>query len=175
MKKRIALLTVALMAGVFLLSMRSKPDKAEAVRNFDITQYVGKWYEIARLDFKYERNMSNTTAEYSLYDNGCVRVVNKGYDTQKNKWKTAKAKAKFRGDPTVAELKVSFFGPFYSGYNVIALDENYRYAMVAGKNLDYLWLLSREKTIPQHILKAYLQQAQAIGYHTEDLVWVQHD
>ncbi len=86
----------------------------------------------------------------------------------------ATGKAKFRGDKNVAALKVSFFGPFYSGYNVLAIDEEYQYALVAGKNLDYLWILSRTPSLPEVIKDRYLQLAKDIGYNTSDLLWVDH-
>ncbi|MDT3388723.1 MAG: lipocalin family protein, partial [Bacteroidota bacterium] len=125
-------------------SCASIPEGAVAVKPFDKGKYLGKWYEIARLDFKYERNMNNTTAEYSLNDNGTIKVDNRGYNYKKGKWQQAIGKAKFVGDENLAMLKVSFFGPFYSGYNVIAIDKNYKYALIAGASLKYLWILSRE-------------------------------
>lgn len=128
---------------IFHFSCKSIPPGAVAVQPFDKSKYLGKWYEIARLDFKYERNLDNVTAEYTLKEDGKIQVLNRGYDTVKKKWVDAEGKAKFRGDENVAELKVSFFGPFYSGYNVIAIDEGYRYSLVAGKSLKYLWILSR--------------------------------
>lgn len=175
------LIKIGIFAGLSLglvaafSSCRSIPRGAVAVKPFDSERYLGNWFEIARLDIKQERNLSNTTANYALNGDGSIAVVNRGYDTVKNEWKEAKAKAKFRGARDEAALKVSFFGPFYSGYNVIAIDPDYRYAMVAGKNLDYLWLLSREKTIPENIKEKYLQQAGAIGYKTDDLIWVDHN
>ena len=102
-------------------------------------------------------------------------VLNSGYNFVKKKWSKADGLAKFRGDKIVAALKVSFFGPFYSGYNVVALDENYQYALIAGKNLDYLWILSRTKTIPEDIKTKYLKIAEEIGYDTSKLIWVKHD
>ena len=151
------------------------PNGATPVQPFDVERYAGKWYEIARLDFKYEKGLNNTTADYSLNDDGTIRVVNRGYDTAKNTWKEATGKAKFVGSPNEGKLNVSFFGPFYSGYNVIALDPEYRYALVAGENLKYLWLLSRQTTMPENIKQDYLLKANAIGYNTDKLVWVQHD
>ncbi|WP_291860156.1 lipocalin family protein [Marinilabilia sp.] len=142
---------------------------------FYIERYLGKWYEIARLDFKYERNLNNVTAEYSWNDSGSIRVVNRGYNTVEQEWQEAIGKAKFVGEANVAKLKVSFFGPFYSGYNVIAIDENYNYALVAGKNLDYLWILSRKTTIPDKIKERFLKIAGDIGYDTSDLLWPEHD
>lgn len=151
------------------------PNGAVAIRPFNVEKYLGKWYEIARLDFKYERGLNNTTAEYSLRDDGKIKVDNKGFNPKTNEWKEAIGKAKFAGDKELAMLKVSFFGPFYSGYNVIALDEEYKYALVAGKNLKYLWILSRETTIPDSIKQSYLKTAEGIGYKTSDLLWVVHD
>ena len=167
----------ALVAGATILikSKKTIPDGAIAVKNFDAEKYLGKWYEIARLDFRFERNQNNTTAYYSLNDDGSIKVENRGYDYEHNKWKEAIGKARFIGEPGEAKLKVTFFGPFYAGYNVIAIDDEYRYALVAGKNLKYLWLLSREKNIPNEIKQAYLKKARQIGYKTEDLVWVKHN
>ncbi len=156
-------------------SCSSIPKGATAVTPFHKEKYLGKWYEIARLDFKFERGLNNTTAQYSLSDDGTIRVVNRGYAYADDKWKEAEGKAKFVDDENVAMLKVSFFGPFYSGYNVIALDEEYRYALVAGKNLKYLWILARETTIPDDVKERYLRIAGEIGYDTSELIWVEHD
>ncbi len=145
------------------------------MKNFEKIRYLGKWYEIARLDFKFEEGLNNTTAEYSVNDNGTIRVENRGYDYTEKTWEQAIGKAKFVGDESVAMLKVSFFGPFYAGYNVIALDENYMYALVCGSSLDYLWILSRETEIPENIKHQYLKIADGIGYNTSDLIWVEHN
>ncbi len=168
------LLTIALIS-LLLQSCGSIPKKAVAVHPFDKTKYLGKWYEIARLDFKFERNLNNTTAEYSLRKDGKIKVDNKGYNYLKNEWKQSVGKAKFRGEDSIAKLKVSFFGPFYAGYNVIAIDKDYQYALVAGRNTDYLWILSRTSTIPAEVKNNYIDIAKRIGYKTDDLVWVKHD
>lgn len=89
--------------------------------------------------------------------------------------KESVGKAKFVGEPNVAMLKVSFFGPFYGGYNVISIDDDYKYALVIGKNLKYMWILSRTTTIPEEIKKKYLNMAEKIGYDTARLVWVDHE
>lgn len=151
------------------------PKNAKAVTNFDKSKYLGKWYEIARLDFKYEKGLNNVTAEYSLNDNGTIQVDNKGYNVKKEKWEESIGKAKFVKSDNIGMLKVSFFGPFYAGYNVIAVDENYKYALVAGESLKYMWILSRETTIPETIKADYLIKAQEIGYNILDLVWTKHD
>ena len=153
----------------------SIPKGAVAVKPFDKGRYLGTWYEIARMDFKFEKNLSDVTATYSLNPDGSIKVDNKGYDYVNKKWKESIGKAKLLNGDGEARLKVSFFGPFYAGYNVIAIDPDYRYALVAGNNLDYLWLLSREKSIPANVRTAYLRQAQNLGYDVHQLVWTNHD
>ena len=160
---------------IILTSCSSIPKNAKAVDNFEVSRYLGTWYEIARFDFRFEKDLDNTLAQYSLDKKENVIVLNSGYNYVKDKWTSAEGLAKFRGNGNIAELKVSFFGPFYSGYNVIALDEDYKYALVAGKDLDYLWILSREKTIPESIKQEYLKIAEEVGYDTSGLIWVQHD
>ncbi|MDD2313831.1 MAG: lipocalin family protein [Proteiniphilum sp.] len=174
-QKKIYYIVMSALFAFMLPSCASIPKGVTAVTPFHKEKYLGKWYEIARLDFKYERGLNNTTAQYSLNDDGTIRVVNRGYAYAKDEWNEAVGKAKFVGDDNVAKLKVSFFGPFYSGYNVIALDEEYRYALVAGKNLKYLWILSRDTTIPDDVKENYLRIAEEIGYNTSELIWVEHD
>jgi apolipoprotein D and lipocalin family protein len=174
MKLLSSLLIYLFILCLFLGACSSIPEKAVAVHPFDINQYMGKWYEIARFDFRFERDLNQTTATYSMNKDGSVKVLNRGYNYLTKKWKEAEGKAKFAGSDTVAMLKVSFFGPFYAGYNVLALDSNYQYALVGGSSLDYLWILAREKTIPDSIKTAYLKIAQDIGYDTQKLLWVEH-
>lgn len=160
------------LAGLFVLnSCAGIPKGAVAVKPFDKEKYLGKWYEIARMDFRFERNMNQVTAEYSNNEDGSVKVYNRGYNYVTKEWKQAIGKAKFKGSPDEARLKVSFFGPFYSAYNVIALDDEYKYALVAGKNLKYLWILSRETTLPEAIKNQYLDIASGLGYDTSALIW----
>jgi apolipoprotein D and lipocalin family protein len=151
------------------------PEGAEVVTDFEKEKYLGTWYEIARLDHRFERNLSDVTAEYSLKEDETITVVNRGYDTKEQKWNQAEGKAKFRESENVGKLKVSFFGPFYGGYNILALDESYNYALVAGNDLDYLWILSRTRSIPQDVKRDYLNQAEKIGYDTSELIWVKHE
>ena len=168
-----AMLTIGV--ATLLSSCASIPKKATPVVGFNVDKYLGSWYEIARFDFRFEKDMNNVMAQYSLNEKNNVTVLNSGYNYKKEEWVSAQGVAKFRGDKNVAALKVSFFGPFYSGYNVIALDDNYKYALVAGKSLKYLWILSREKSIPEDIKTAYLKIAQDVGYDTSKLIWVEHN
>ncbi len=115
------------------------------------------------------------TANYSLNDNGTIRVDNRGYDTVKGEWGQAIGKAKFAKVENIGMLKVSFFGPFYAGYNVLAIDPDYKYALVGGSKFKNLWILSREITIPKEIEDNYLKIVKEAGYNTSDLLWVEHN
>ncbi len=168
------LLIMGLLA-LFAASCSTIPPGVVAVSSFEKDRYLGTWYEIARFDFRFERDLNNTTATYTLNDDGSIKVYNRGYNYVKNRWQDVTGKAKFVGDPTVAMLKVSFFGPFYAGYNVIALDPEYKYALVSGSSLAYLWILSREKTIPDDIRAEFLKIAQDAGFNTDNLIWVEHN
>lgn len=148
---------------------------ATAVTNFEAEKYLGKWYEIARFDYKFEKNMDNVTATYSQNPNGTIRVDNKGYDYVKKEWKESIGEAKFVSDQSEARLKVSFFKPFWAGYNVIDIDDNYQYALVAGSSLKYIWILSRTKEIPESIKQRFLEKAKKIGYNTDELIWIKHN
>lgn len=173
----IALTGTAVAAGAatyyYLWKNLGMPKGAWPVRGFDLEKYLGKWYEIARIDFRFERNMDNTTAEYSLNEDGSVRVVNTGYDCRKEEWSQAIGKAKPIESPDVARLKVSFFGPFYSSYNVIELDPDYTYALVVGRDTDFIWFLSRTPEMPESVKELFVSKARALGFDTDRLVWVE--
>lgn len=169
------LFTTAIIFMILFTSCATIPKGVVAINSFEKEKYLGKWYEIARIDFKFERNMINTTAEYALNKNGSITVKNRGFNVKKGKFEEAVGKAKFVGKEDVGMLKVSFFGPFYGGYNVIALDKDYKYALVCGDHLKYLWILSREKTIPDDVKQNYLQIASNYGFNTSDLIWVKQD
>lgn len=157
-----------------ILGCATVPDIMAGVSGFEKERYLGTWYELARFDFAFERNLNNTTATYTAIDSGYIGVINRGYNYKTSKWSQVKGKARFKGSDATAELKVSFFGPFYADYTVIALDADYRYALVAGSSSKYLWLLSREKSIPDTVRASYLALAASLGYVTDDLIWVEH-
>lgn len=152
----------------------SPPEGVKVVSPFDVQRYAGKWYEIARLDHRFERGLSDVNATYRLNADGSVAVINRGYDTAKGEWDEAVGRAQFTGDANTASLKVSFFGPFYGGYHVIALDPGYRWAMVIGPNTDYLWILARDKQLPEGVRERLVAQAAALGVDTSELIWVEH-
>ena len=152
------------------------PDGATPVSDFSLQRYLGTWYEIARLDHRFERGLSMVTAEYRLRDDGKVSVINRGFDADSNEWNEAEGKARFAGPEDVGQLEVSFFGPFYSSYNIIELDrEDYEYALIAGYNRDYLWILARSPEPDPAIVERLVGKARELGFATDELIYVEHD
>ncbi len=151
------------------------PEGTQPVTDFRIDHYLGQWYEIARLDHGFESGLECVTANYSLRDDGDIRVINRGYDPEEQRWESAEGRASFAGEPDVGHLKVSFFGPFYAGYSVLALDPDYQHALVAGPDRDYLWILSRQPTMPAATYSAYLDRAQALDFPVDELISVEQD
>ncbi|MET1113530.1 MAG: lipocalin family protein [Comamonas sp.] len=153
----------------------SPPAGVAAVSPFDLQRYQGRWYEIARLDHSFERGLTDVSATYTPQPDGSVQVINRGFSPEKNQWREAVGKARFTGAPTTGSLKVSFFGPFYGGYHVAALDADYRWALVVGADLDSSWILAREKTLDPDTRAAIVARAKALGVNTDALIWVSHD
>ena len=152
------------------------PENVKPVDHFNAGKYLGKWYEIARLDHSFERGLSKVSASYSLRDDGGIRVINRGYDAQKQQWMEAEGKAYFVNGADQGYLKVSFFGPFYGAYIVVELDhENYQYSLVSGPDKSYLWILSRTPQMNQEIQKRLVEKAVALGFDTGKLIFVEHD
>jgi apolipoprotein D and lipocalin family protein len=148
------------------------PEGVIAVNNFDQTRYLGQWYEVARIENRFEEGLQQVTATYTVRDDGGIDVVNQGYSTTEQSWQKAEGKAYFVDSPDTAHLKVSFFGPFYASYIVFKLDPEYRYAFVTGNTKEYLWLLARTPTVSDQVKQEFLEDAQALGYELAQLVWV---
>lgn len=155
-----------------LSACTSAPHGVQPVGGFLIERYLGNWYEIARLDHGFERGLTDVSATYSLRDDGGVDVLNRGYDPAMGAWKEAQGRAYLLGAPSTASLKVSFFWPFYGGYHVMALDPDYRWAMVAGPSHDYLWILARTPTLPEEVIESLLDKARAAGFDPTGLIRV---
>ncbi|UNK23082.1 outer membrane lipoprotein Blc [Yersinia intermedia] len=151
------------------------PKDMKVVDNFQLPRYLGTWYEIARLDHSFERGLERVSANYTPRDDGGVKVINRGYNPQKQQWQESIGKAYFIGSPQQASLKVSFFGPFYGGYNVIDLDDKYQYALIAGPNRDYLWILSRTPTIDTQTRDRLVAVAKNYGFPVDQLIWVKQE
>jgi apolipoprotein D and lipocalin family protein len=165
-----------LLICLLLGSCAGLPEGVRPVQNFTLERFLGTWYEIARLDHSFERGLSRVTAEYSLNDDGTVKVVNRGFSEQRGTWKSAEGKARFVESEDLGYLKVSFFGPFYGSYIVAELDEEtYRYALISGPNKDYLWLLARTPTIETAVKTRLIAKAKDLGFAVENLIYVDHD
>ncbi len=168
MKKLFLLISVLIFSGCVKI-----PQGIEPVKDFEANRYLGKWYEIARLDHSFERGLVSVTAEYSLNDDGSIRVTNRGYDKKTGKWKEAVGKAFFVKDNKTGFLKVSFFGPFYGSYVIFGLDkDHYQYSFVSGPDRDYLWLLSRTPVISNETKERFIDEASRLGFDTRNLIYV---
>ncbi|HAO25793.1 MULTISPECIES: lipocalin family protein [unclassified Methylophaga] len=165
-----------LLLSLMLTACTGTPKGVEPVPDFELDRYLGKWFEIARLDHSFERGLTSVTADYSLREDGSVRVINRGYNSEKGQWEEAEGKAKFVRDADIAHLKVSFFGPFYGGYVVFGLDkQDYQYAYVSGPNHNYLWLLARTPQVSDELIASFINEAEQRGFDTDKLIFVEQD
>lgn len=169
--KKLLFLSLVLLAGCV-----GRPDNIYPVSHFETSKYLGKWYEIARLDHSFERGLSQVTADYSLRQDGGLKVINRGYDDGRSTWKEAQGKAYFVDKNDVGYLKVSFFGPFYGSYIVFDLDQqDYSYSMISGPNKSYFWLLSRTPTMDAALQQRLIAKAQSLGFDTSKLIYVKQN
>jgi len=165
--KKILILFVLLATGCV-----SIPDNITPVTSFQIERYLGKWYEIARLDHRFERGLTQISAEYSMRPDGGLKVLNRGYSKEKQEWSEAEGRGYFVQSPNEAYLKVSFFGPFFGSYIVFELDTvNYQYALISGPDKSYFWLLARTPTIDDNLKKKLIAKAAALGFDTKKLIF----
>ena len=163
---------VALVA-LLLAGCTGKPDGVVPVTPFDAARYSGQWFEIMRLDHRFERGLTNVTATYRPNADGSLAVINRGFDPDSCTWKQAEGRAVPQGDPDVASLSVSFFGPFAGGYHVFALDrENYGWAAVSGPTRGYLWILARRPVLAAGVRKRLVEKARGLGFPVDDLIMV---
>lgn len=167
---------IVVLISIFLTGCLGTPEGVRPVEQFELSRYLGKWYEIARLDHSFERGLENVTAEYSLKGDGGVRVLNRGFSVKDDKWKQAEGKAYFVRGEDEGHLKVSFFGPFYGSYVVFDLDkDNYQYAFVSGPDKSYLWFLSRTPVVSEQLMNKFVQRAKELGFDTGNLIFVKQN
>ena len=162
-----------ILMAVILLSAQSckaQTINTTTVDNLDVERYMGRWYELARYDHRFERNMERCEAYYALESDGNIAVRNSGIDTKTGLLRIVDGKAKLGKQP--GQLRVSFFLFFYSDYNVLALGENYDWSLVGSKSPKYLWILSRTPSLPESTIEHILAIARARGYDTDNLIWV---
>lgn len=161
-----------LMFAGLLTGCAGVPKGVEPVRGFHLERYLGRWYEVARLDHSFERGLSQVTADYSLRADGGVRVLNRGYSEAKKEWKSAEGKAYFVKTPDQGYLKVSFFGPFYGSYVIFELDQkDYQYAVISGPKKSYLWILARKPELDPELKRILISKAAALGFDTTKLIF----
>lgn len=159
--------------AALLLGCTAPPDGVTPVADFDTSRYLGQWYEIARLDHRFERGLANVTAQYEANADGTLRVINRGLERGTCQWKQAEGKARFLGAPSIASLSVTFFWPFSGGYHVFALDrQDYAWAMVSGPSREYLWILARRPELDADTQARLIEQARALGFETAALIMV---
>ena len=166
---------LSLWLTLFFTGCAGMPEQVKPIENFNVQNYLGKWYEIARLDHSFERGLTRVTAEYGLRDDGGLSVTNRGYSAKDNRWKEAIGKAYFVNERDKGHLKVSFFGPFYGSYIIFDLDQNYQYSLVCGPNTNYLWILSRTPEIEVAVKNRLVEKAASLGFDTNKLIYVTHD
>jgi apolipoprotein D and lipocalin family protein len=172
-RRQTALRTLAQSVLLLLAGCGTAPPEGVApVKNFELHAYLGTWYEIARIDHSFERGLTHCQAEYATRPDGAVRVLNRGYDPARREWRQAEGVARFRGDLHTGSLRVSFFGPFYGGYHVLAWQTNAPAYAVVCSSRDYLWFLARERQLPAETIDQLLQQANGWGFDTNRLLFV---
>jgi len=173
--KPVWLTAAAIFCALLAAGCTGLPEGVTPVSDFDVNRYLGKWYEIARLDHGFERGLEKVTARYSLRQDGGLRVVNRGFDAASGQWREAEGKAYFIDGPRTGRLKVSFFGPFYGSYNIVQLDQaGYRYALVCGPDTSYLWILARSPDLDKAIVDELVNHAAELGFDTSQLIYVRH-
>ena len=157
-------LILMLLSSIFVQSKVNNEPTA-----ISLDKYLGKWYEIARFDHSFERDMEKVTAEYKLLPDGHIQVINSGYRDGKFKETIGKAKT----TNTSGLLRVSFFMNFYSDYRVLMIDKDYNYVLVGSSSPKYLWILSRTPQLDEEILESIIDAAQEKGYDTDNLIFVE--
>lgn len=162
---------MALLAVLALGGCTGVPEGVVPVEGFRLDRYLGIWHEIARQDHAFERGLTSITATYSPRDDGGIDVLNRGWDPERGTWRQALGRAYFIGNPDTASLKVSFFGPFYGGYHVFALDPDYGWALVSGPSREYFWILARTPELPPALLSRLLERARRAGFDTDSLIF----
>jgi apolipoprotein D and lipocalin family protein len=164
---------LALIFSVISLSCTAKSLHVEPVSDFQLENYLGTWYEIARIENSIEEGLSNVTATYGINKNGSIRVVNKGFNDEEGEWEEAEGRAYFNSAENVAHLDVTFFWPFYIDYIVFEFkDAKDGYAFVTSDSTDYLWLLARKPVVEEHVMQRFLMLAKQMKFKTSDLVFV---
>jgi len=173
---------IVLMALAALAACAPQPERRASdaplatVAQVDLQRYLGRWYEIARYDNRFERGCDGVTAEYAMREDGLISVVNTCYrDGLNGPADEARGRARVVDSSGGAKLKVSFFGPFWGDYWIIELDEaGYQWSVVSEPRGRYLWILSRTPQMDPDVLDARLARLETMGFDTDALVYPEH-
>ena len=151
---------------------KEKHNTLEVVPHVELKKYLGKWYEIAHLPARFQEGCTDTTATYTLSEDGSISVLNECI--RNGKVKQAKGKAKVVDKTSGAKLKVTFFWPFYGDYWIINLGKDYEYAVVGTPNRKYLWILSRTPQIDDKLFSQLIESAKSKGFDVNNLIKTSH-
>jgi len=160
------MIKMGIFSSLFAVNTKNIP----AICDVDLKKYIGRWYEIARLPQKFEEGLESVTATYNLKADGDIEVINAG--TRNGVKSEARAVASVPDPKCTGEILVSFFKPFKSKYRIIRIDEEYKYAVVAGGNLSYLWILSREPEISDELYSDLISFVSSKGFDTGKIIKV---
>lgn len=162
---------LTLFITLFFVSCSTKYDyNLKTVQNVDLNRYIGSWYEIARFEHYFQKDCKNVKANYTLRDDGKIDVLNSCTKISTNKYKQASAIA-YSVNSSNSKLKVSFFRPFYADYWILDLDEDYKYAIIGTPSKEYLWIISREKTMDDKLLNSLLEKIENLGFDRSKLIF----
>ncbi|WP_348827000.1 lipocalin family protein [Halomonas sp. RT37] len=170
---RLSTLLAAVGAPLVLSACTGLPSGTQPIDDFALEDYLGRWYEIARFDHSFEEGLDCVTADYATRDDGGIQVINRGVDLSKGEPDVAEGKAYLLEEDNVGRLKVSFFGPFYASYNILALDDAGQWSLVTGPDRDYLWILARSPQLDDATYRSLVQRAQDLDYPVEELIEVE--
>ncbi|MDG1767685.1 MAG: lipocalin family protein [Flavobacteriales bacterium] len=147
----------------------------DTVDQVDLEKYMGKWYEIERLPNKFEAGLKCVTAEYTLLEDGNIKVLNSGINEESGELKSSEGIAKSANKDAPGELKVSFFRPFYGDYFIMELDENYQYVLVGAPSRDFLWILSRTPALDENMVSDLKLKAELAGFPVKQMKVIDQD
>lgn len=168
-------LAILLAAGILPARAAGKQAPMQVVPSVDLTRYAGKWYEIARLPNRFQRDCaSDTSATYTLRPDGKITVLNQCRQTD-GRMKSARGTARLAGgkEPN-SKLRVTFFWPFYGNYWIIDLEPDYRWAVVGEPDRKYFWILSREPQLDEALYNQIVERARNQGYDLSPLLRTSH-
>ena len=174
-RSSLLLAATAALAGTAALVVARRPPPAplRTVAHVDLDRYLGRWYEIARLPTRFEKDLTHVTADYARNPDGSVRVTNAGRRGQQPKTVTGRATVT---DPTTnARLEVSFFWPFTGNYWVMELDPAYQWALVGEPSREYLWVLSRQPRLNPTVMRNLIARARLEGFPVEKLIFTRQE